>query len=109
MHTGTVSPLLEPTVSIVVTGPLGQSSNQDVLIDTGFSGCLTLPPAVIAALGLTRKYRQRGLLADGSVHIFDVFEGTVILDAQSIPIEIECIDVKPLLGMQLLHRRELRI
>ncbi len=44
----------------------------EAIIDTGFNGFLTLPPALVAALGLPWLCRQQGQLADGSVNGFGV-------------------------------------
>jgi hypothetical protein len=42
----------EATIRIVVSGPSGQQQEIEAIIDTGFTGFLTLPPALIQALGL---------------------------------------------------------
>jgi len=59
------------------------------VIDTGFNGSFTLPPGLIASLGLPWLCQQQGILADGNVQIFDVYS--------------------PLIGMALLQGCELRI
>jgi len=43
------------------------------VIDTGFNGSFTLPPGLIASLGLPWLCQQQGILADGNVQIFDVY------------------------------------
>jgi len=50
----------------------------EAIIDTGFSGFLTLPPALIEYFGFPWKNQVRGELADGSEFSFEVFEGGVI-------------------------------
>lgn len=72
MITGVVNANREAIIRLVVTGPGGQRQNTEAIIDTGFTGFLTLPPTRIAALGLSWLSRQSGILADGSVDIFDV-------------------------------------
>jgi clan AA aspartic protease len=77
--------------------------------DTGFTGFLTLPAVLIAALGLPWLCRQPGILADGSVDVFDVYTATVLWDGQSRTVEVEAADAEPLVGMSLLDYHSLRI
>jgi clan AA aspartic protease len=87
----------------------GQSHDVEVVIDTGFNGFLTLPPALIAALGLPWLCRQQGQLADGSVLAIDVHVATVDWNGQPRRVEVEAVDAKPLLGTALMEGSELRI
>ena len=48
------------------------------LIDTGFAGWLTPPPALVAALRLPPRGFVRGVLADGSTKVFEVYVATVV-------------------------------
>jgi clan AA aspartic protease len=107
--TGAVNADLEAIIRLTVQGSSGQSVDVEAIIDTGFSGYLTLPPSLIAALGLPWVCRQHGLLADGSLHVFDVYEATVLWDGRARVVEIEAVDAQPLLGMRMLYRSELRI
>src|ERR1700752_316774 len=75
----------------------------------GFNGFLTLPPALIAALGLPWLCRQQGQLADGSLLTFDVYVATVDWHGQPRRVEVEAADAQPPLGMALLQGSELRI
>ena len=43
MISGEVTDLLEATLSLTVFGPDDQSESLDAIIDTGFTGFLTLP------------------------------------------------------------------
>jgi len=52
MINGNVNTDLEATILLVVQDVNGQPHDIDAVIDTGFSGFLTLPPALIFALGL---------------------------------------------------------
>jgi len=109
MITGVVNANREATIRLVVTGPSGQQLDTEAIIDTGFTGFLTLPPASIAVLGLSWLSRQPGILADGSVDVFDVYVATVTWDGQPRPVEVEAADTEPLVGMSLLDRHSLRI
>jgi predicted aspartyl protease len=52
MMTGTVNTDLEPLLRLTVRDAGGQPHDLEAVIDTGFNGFLTLPPALIAAPGL---------------------------------------------------------
>jgi clan AA aspartic protease len=109
MMTGIVNAELEPLLRLTVRDAGGQPLDVETGIDTGFNGFLTLPPPVIAALGLRWLCRQQGQLADGSVLAFDVYVATVNWHGQARNVEVEDTDAQPLLGMGLMQGSELRI
>lgn len=57
MIAGVVNAAYEAVVTLAVQGPDGQTRDIDAVIDTGFGGFLTLPPALVAELGLPYKGR----------------------------------------------------
>jgi clan AA aspartic protease len=81
----------------------------DAVIDTGFSGFLTLPADVIVALDLAWKGRDVATLGDGTSCIFDVYIAVVIWDGQYREIDINESETVPLIGMQLLRGYDLRV
>ncbi len=81
----------------------------DAVVDTGFSGFLTLPSSVIAALDLTWKGRDVATLGDGTSCIFDVYIAIVIWDGQYRTIDINESETVSLIGMRLLRGYDLRI
>lgn len=93
----------------MVSGPQGQEREIEAVIDTGFTGSLSLPPAIIAALGLPFRRRGRALLADGSETLFDIHEATVAWDGSSRRVSVAAADADPLIGMALLEGYELKI
>ena len=109
MISGTVSDILEPRCSLTLQGPTGTSYTVDGVVDTGFNGFLTLSPPLIAMLQLPVLYRQRGMLADGTMHTFDVHEAAVQWNGQLRAIEVEAVDNDPLIGLELLRRHKLTI
>ena len=76
----------------------------DAVIDTGFSGFLTLPADIIAALDLTWKGRDVATLGDGTSCIFDVYIATVIWDGQYRKVDINESETVPLIGMRTIKR-----
>ena len=109
MIIGVVNANREATIRLGVIGPPGHPQGIEAVIDTGFTGFLTLPPALITALGLPWLCRQPGVLVDGRMEYFDVYIVTVIWDGQPRTIEVEAADTEPLVGMSLLDRHALRI
>ena len=108
MIAGMVNANREATIRLLVRGPQGHQQ-EEAIIDTGFTGFLTLPPLLVATLGLPWLCRQPGRLADGRVESFDVDVATVIWDGQPRTVEVEAADTEPLVGMSLLEHHALRI
>jgi clan AA aspartic protease len=109
MINGLVNSDLEAIVLLRVLGPTGQQLDIEAVIDTGFDGWLSLPPALIAQLGLGWQRRGRALLADGTDSIFDIYQGEVIWDGHSRRIAVDEADTMPLVGMALMKDYELTI
>ena len=102
MITGTVNADREPVVQIRVQDRSGREHQFAAIVDTGFNGLLTLPPDVIAELALEWKELSEATLADGSIVFYDVYEGTIDWDSQTIAISIDESDSEPLVGMELM-------
>ncbi len=49
------------------------------------------------------------MLADGSIHVFDVYVGTIVWDGRPRQVEVEAANAQPLIGMALMHGYELRV
>ena len=109
MITGTVNTNREASLLLRVRGPLGQEQEIEAIIDTGFNGFLTLPPVLVAALGLPRLGRGRAVLANGSEELFDIYEATVIWDGHPRTVELDAANTAALVGMSLLYGHDLRI
>ena len=87
----------------------GKSKRSKTIIDTGFTGFLSLPSPLIASLGLTWRGYAQAVLADGSLHRFEVYGATVIWDGQARTVETDAADIDPLAGMGLIYGHDLRI
>lgn len=109
MISGTVNANLEATIQLAMIGANGQRQELQTIVDTGFTGFLTLPPARVESLGLPWLCREPGILADGSVSFFDVYIGTVVWDGQPRTVAVEAGGPEPLVGMSLLEHHSLRI
>jgi clan AA aspartic protease len=106
---GTVNVDLEARIVLEIQGTGGQIRQVEAVIDTGFNGLLTLPAALLTALGSPWLHRQQGELADGSIQVFDVHAVTVLWDGQPRTVEAEAVNADPLVGMAMLKRHDLRI
>ena len=104
MIRGKVNANREAIIPLTVVGPKGRRLGIKAVVDTGFTGSLTLPPKLIAKLKLSWLCRQPGMLADGSVDLFDVYVASVVWDGRARIIEVESADADPLVGMSLLYR-----
>ena len=99
----------EARIQLKVKGPRGRVQQFEAVIDTGYSECLTLPSSLIAALNLQWRSLDRGVLADGSECLFDVYEAQVVWDGAVCRILIDEADTVPLVGMGLLRGHELKM
>lgn len=102
MH-GIVDQNCEATLRLVVGNADTQRQVIDAVIDTGFTGFLTLPLAVLTALSLRMYGREEGTLGDGSTCVFDVYSGLIIWDGEFRRIDINASETSPLVGMSLLY------
>jgi clan AA aspartic protease len=81
----------------------------NAVIDTGFTGFLSLPIAIIIELELQWSYRDRATLGDGSETVFDVYNAEILWNGQLREIEIDAAETEPLLGMALLRGYRLQV
>lgn len=106
---GSVNAYHEAIIHLVVRGPQRQEQEINAVIDTGFTGFLTLPPSLITTLGLPFRRRGRAVLGDGSEILFDIYEATVLWDGQQRRVAIDSADTDSLVGMALLYGYELTV
>jgi clan AA aspartic protease len=101
----------ECRIRLLVKGRQGREQAIDAVIDTGYTGSLTLPPALIHTLGLRWQAVDRFRLADGSICVFDVYEAKVVWDGRVRQILVDEADAEPLVGMRLLkgHKVEMEV
>ena len=107
MIQGVVNAAYEAVVRLTVQGPSGQSREIEAVIDTGYTGFLTLPPNLVTELGLVYRDRGRAILADGSEAVFDIYDVAVVWDTRLRNTRASSADTTPLIGMRLLDRYSL--
>lgn len=109
MISGTVNADLEAVVPLTVVSSAGDGVPFDGIVDTGFTGFLTLPHATISQLGLQFEGREQIVLADGRMDLCDVFAGVVLWGTESRQILIEAAATDPLVGMALMRGHDIHI
>lgn len=109
MIEGVVNSAYEAVILLSLRGPAGQAQKVEAVIDTGFTGFMTLPPSLVAQLGLVFMGTSEATLADGSEVTFDAYDVTVLWEGQPRDVLIDEADTTPLVGMLLLDRHNLNI
>ena len=109
MIQGVVNGAYEAVVALSLQGPQGQTQDIEAVIDTGYSGFLTLPPGLVHELGLSFAYMGQAILANDSEVDFDVHYVSVLWDGQPRDIEADVTGSTPLAGMLLLEGHNLNI
>ncbi len=99
----------EARVILIVRGPSGEEQGVAPIIDTGFSGYLTLPAAVVEALDLDQLGQGEALVGDGTIQVFELYEAIIIWDDEAIVVEVATAETEPLVGMSLIYGHDLRI
>ena len=109
MIEGAVNAGYEAVIALRLRGPDGRTSDIEAVVDTGYSGFLTLPTALVAELGLPFAYMGQALLANDAEVDFDVYYVTVLWDGQPRDVEADATGSTPLVGMLLLGMHDLSI
>jgi clan AA aspartic protease len=103
MISGVVNADLEAEVRLMVRGPAGRTKRIRAVIDAGYDGYLSLPPATVAELALPWSRTAKAILADGNEVDVDVFRGTVVWDRIRCAISVDEADTAPLVGTAMLE------
>ena len=109
MIEGFVNANLEAVVPLSLRGPEGQAREVDAVVDTGYSGSLTLPPSLVAELELPYVLSSRATLADDSEVGFSVHSVTALWDSRPRRIEADAVGSTPLVGTALLDGHDLNV
>ncbi len=98
MINGLVNAKLEACIRLSIKG----AHEIETVIDTGYDGYLTLPPATVALLNLQHFGRDRVALGDGSLQIFELYLASVVWDGQVRTVVVDAAETAPLAGTALL-------
>jgi clan AA aspartic protease len=109
MMRGIVSPSCEAMIRFAIGNKNGQLQTIEAVIDTGYTGFLSVPSEIIVILNLPWTGIDRVTLGDGSETTFEVYAGRIIWDGEYQDIPINESETDPLVGMSLLYGYDLRI
>jgi clan AA aspartic protease len=98
----------EAVIPLTIRGSAG-SLEIEAVVDTGHTGWLTLPPQVIAQLGLRWNGFGQGTLADGSVVYYDLYSAKVLWNGRVRRVRVSELVAAPLVGMSLLRGSEFKM
>ena len=99
----------EPRLTVTILDYRGTAVPVEAVIDTGFTGFMTLPDAVINALRLEQNRNRRMRLADGRIRQFETYFATVIWHGSPITVSALVMPGRPLIGMSLLWNSDVAI
>jgi clan AA aspartic protease len=99
----------EAIIPIATVGPHGRSAGIEAVIDTGFTGHLTLPSDLARSLDLPLLGTRYVTLANGATATLDVYRATVLWEGEERPVRAFAAEGAPLVGMALLHGSEVRL
>jgi clan AA aspartic protease len=109
MITGVVTPGRDATIALDVRSANAQQATVTAIVDTGFTGYLTLPTALMASLAFPRIGVRPATLADGSQVNLEIYDATLLWDGQILNILALAAGGDPLVGMALLYGHTLTI
>ena len=109
MIRGTVFPNREALVAVELLSADGQFQPFEFILDTGFTGDLSLPSGTIRTLLTGRRAQSQVELADGSKTTVYTWRATALWDANPRSVIIVESDGDPLLGMGLLWQNRITL
>ncbi|MCY4617513.1 MAG: clan AA aspartic protease [Chloroflexi bacterium] len=109
MIEGIVNEHHEAVVALSVQGSSGQTHEIEAVIDTGYSGMLTLPPLMVSELDLAFRSSGRAMMANGAEEVFGTYDALVLWDGVMREVEVDALGPTPLAGMALLDQHRLCI
>ncbi len=102
MIRGRVSESQQALVSIDIVDDRNLYQSVEVILDTGFTGYLTLPTGFIDRLGLLSVGQRTFELANGDLFEFEAYLASVSWQGSQRDVLVLKSDCAPLLGMTLL-------
>ena len=106
---GTVNARLEAKLRLTIIGPTGIRQEIDAVIDTGFTGSLVLPSAIVTVLGLVRRSGGTATLGDGSTCNYDNYGAEIEWNGGTRGVVVSALGNEALAGMILLSGHRLTV
>jgi clan AA aspartic protease len=100
---------LQARMGVLLLPPQRSVIEIECVVDTGFEGFLTLPPSMIADLGLPYLININANLANNSSVETDVYLATIVWNGAERNIAVLAMGRRPLIGTALLEDYHLSI
>lgn len=100
---------LEARITIDIAGDDRIFRSVEAVIDTGFTGALSLPESVAYDLGLRSARAERVTLADGRSVRADVHAARILWHGQPLDVRVQTLGNYPMIGTALLADSRLTI
>lgn len=98
---------LQARVNVTFRLPNQPDMAIEFVVDTGFEGALTLPPAAVTALGLPFFQEMDASLANDTTVRVDVHVARIVWEGVEQDVLVLATGRRPLLGTALLHHKRL--
>ncbi len=98
----------QATLPVTFRLPGQPSVTLDFVVDTGFTGFLTLPVAAVTAMRLPFDHEEAASLADDSVIGIAIHVAIILWNGAERPVSVIATGRRPLLGTAMLDDQELR-
>lgn len=109
MIEGAVLPSLDPMIQVFAYSALGERVPLNVMVDTGFTGSLSLPMSVVSRLGLVKIGSDSVQFGDGRVLSADLYELDIEWDGIRRTVYADAFGAELLVGTELLRDYELLV
>jgi len=109
MIIGKVNSNREAVIPVVIVNERKQTKLVNAVVDTGYTGDLTLPKDVVETLELSLRGFQEATLGNGSIIEFETYAGSVIWNGKVVEVEINASEAGSLIGMKLLEGFKLEV
>jgi clan AA aspartic protease len=100
---------LQARIKIILCPPERADVEIDCVIDTGFEGALTLPPDIVAALGLPYVTRISANLANDMNVMTRIHQATIIWHGIEREVAVLAMGRRPLIGTALIEDYHLSV
>ena len=109
MTSGSVVSARRPLVPLTILDDSGNPQTLRVVLDTGFTGQVSLPERYVRQLGIRINRYVEGRPATGETIRIPAGRATVIWQGRRRNVRVLQLDSEPLLGMQFLWRHRITI
>lgn len=100
---------LEVCAALDIVGSNGVRRSLDVVVDTGFTGLMTLTETIVSDLGLTYMGNRSVTLADGETRMTRTYRAELLWHGQPLDVRAYMMGDRPMIGTGLLSPCRLSI